>query len=291
MKTIQSLHMQKFFLVFLILVCFGASCVPSGLIPASTPVLQTVEVTREVTRDVIIEVTREVTQIVEIPVTVTPTITPDISLTPSLTPTQTLLPGPAIVRTQAAVSCLYGPSTVYLNKYALVASVQLEAVGRSLDGEWANVQTMDHKNPCWLKAISVTLESGTIAGLPVVDPVLTPYSEKYSTPLQAVSVNRVDDEVTIFWLPVSIPEVDYRGYLIEAWVCQGGQPVFIAKTHVPAYADNQNNKMQYLLVVDEPGCTAPSHARISLVVPTGYSRPKEMAWPDPNFIPTPTVKP
>ncbi|NTX00109.1 MAG: hypothetical protein HGB35_09355, partial [Geobacteraceae bacterium] len=170
MKTNTFTKMTKPFLALLALLLFSASCVPAALLPESTPVLQTVEVTREVTRDVIVEVTREVTQIVEIPVTVTPTSTPDITLTPSMTPTNTPLPGPAIVRTQGTVSCLYGPATVYINKFSIAASVQLEAVGRSLDGVWAKVQTLDHKNPCWLKAALVTVETGNIADLAVVDP-------------------------------------------------------------------------------------------------------------------------
>jgi len=293
MKTNRILSMNQLLPVCLILLVFGVSC--TSLTLPSAPLVHTVEVTREVTRevthDVLVEVTREVTREVPLPVTVTPTFTLEFTLTPSLTPTQTPQPGPAIVRTQASAACLYGPSMVYLNKYSVAASVQLEAVGRSLDGLWINVQTMSHSNPCWLKAASVTVESGVLANLPLVDPMLTPYSTKYPNPLQAVSVNRVDEEVTIFWLPVAMPEIDYRGYLIEAWTCQAGQAVFTAKTHLPAHADNQNGVMQFLMVIDEPGCSAPSHARISVVEPGGYSRPKEMAWPDPNLIPTPTATP
>lgn len=275
---------------FFALVFFAVSCIPTLAQP--TAEVQIVEVTREVTRDVTVEVIQEVTRIVEVPVTITPTFTPEITETPSETPTNTPLPGPTTVTTQASTQCLYGPSTVYLNKYTLKAALQLEAVGRSLDGAWLKVQTLDHKNPCWLKVTSVTVDAGDVTGLPAVDPELTPYSTKYSTALQAVSVNRVDKEVTIFWLPsLAVPEADYRGYLIEAWVCQSGQPVFVTKMQVPTFADNQANKMQFYLVVDEPGCTYPSHGRISVVTSDGYSKPKEIAWPDPNALPAPTATP
>lgn len=273
----------------LAILLLGAACVPSLIQP--TPILQTVEVTREVTREVILEVTREVpqevTRLVEIPVTITPTFTPESTAEPLQTLTTTPGSPLAVVRIPAAAQCLYGPATVYLNKYTLPASTQLEALGRSLDGTWVNVQTPDHKKVCWLLAISVNVESGNLAGLPVVDPVLTPTSEKYPAALKAVSTNRVGNEVSIFWLPVSMSAEDYRGYLIEAWVCRAGQQVFAVRTHVPEYAKNQNNDMQVILFIDEPGCSSPSRARIYAVEKNGYSLPYYMAWPAANPIPTP----
>jgi hypothetical protein len=287
MKNHAFPKISRSILAVLMAAFLGAACIPTLLQP--TPMLQTVEVTVEVTQEVTIEVTREVTKVVEIPVTITPTFTLMNTLTPTVEFTNTPGSSVAMVRLPTAAQCLYGPSTVYLNKYAFPADTQLEAIGRSVDGEWVNVQTVDHAKLCWLKVISVTVEAGTTADLPEVDPVLSPYSVKYNAPLKAVSTNRVGNDVTVFWLPVSMTETDYRGYLIEAWVCRDGQQVFAAKTYVPEYAQNQANTMQAVLFIDEPGCSSLSRARIYAVEKSGYSMPYYMMWPAAN--PTATATP
>jgi len=62
MKKTPFPHLKKLFPAILVLAIFGVSCVPTGWLPQSTPVLQTVEVTREVTQEVTREVTFEVTR-------------------------------------------------------------------------------------------------------------------------------------------------------------------------------------------------------------------------------------
>jgi hypothetical protein len=285
MKNHAFPKISRSILAVLMAAFLGAACIPTMLQP--TPMLQTVEVTREVTQEVTFEVTREVTLVVEIPVTITPTFT--LENTPIMDLTNTPGSSVAMVRLPTAAQCLYGPSAVYLNKYTFPAETSLEAVGRSVDGAWINVQTTDHAKVCWLQVISVHVETGNPADLPEVDPVLSPYSAKYNAPLKAVSTNRVGNEVTVFWLPVSMTESDYRGYLIEAWVCQAGQQVFVAKTHVPEYAQNQANTMQAVLFIDEPGCSSLSRARIYAVEKSGYSMPYYMVWPAAS--PTATATP
>jgi hypothetical protein len=281
MKELVFSKIHKLSLVILIIVFFSVSCVPVAA-PQFTPVIQTVEVTREVTR----EVTQEVTLIVEVPVTITPTLTPDYTVTPSPTPSLTPIPAPAIASTLGITQCLFGPGSAYLFKYALNASSRMEVIGRNQDGSWIYIQDSEHKNLCWLKLESVKLESGNVADMPVTDPILLPYSELY-TPPQAVSSNRVGNVVTVFWLPIAMPETDYRGYLIEARVCQGGQLALVPVGYAPSF--DHNNAMMAVDVTDEPGCSIPSSARIYTVEKHGYSTWKNIPWPAwPISIPTET---
>ena len=276
---------SRWIFTLLVVIFLGTGCIPSALQPE--PVVQTAEVTRQVTVEVTRQVIQEVTRLVEIPVTITPTFTPELVLTPTLESATTSPTGVALVRLKTGSLCYYGPSMAYLTKYTLAINTQMEAYGRSIDGLWINVRSLDQTKLCWLQLANVEVGTGDPAALPVLDPVLTPYSVKYKNPLAAVSTNRVGNEVSVFWLPIAMTESEYRGYLIEAWVCQGGQQVFIARSHVPAYASNQNIEMQAVLFIDEPGCTLPSRARIYAVEKNGYSMPNYMSWP-PAVLPTAT---
>ena len=85
-------------------------------------------------------------------------------------------------------------------------------------------------------------------------------------------------------------EQDYNGYLIEAWVCQGGQLVFVPMNYVTSF--DKNSSMMAVKVTDEPGCLEPSSARIYTVVTNGYSTWKTVPWSSwlaPS--PTPTLTP
>ena len=285
-KPIYSRRSLKLFLPALLLIFAVAGCLPGFAAPKTTPVLQTVVVTQLVTQ--------EVTRIVEVPVTVTPTDTPEVTDTPlatptdANTPTDTPIPEPPAVTMLVHSQCLYGPDLAYINRYEVLAGSQQVVIGRNLDNSWLYVQGADHKNPCWVKAEIVKVDKGNVTDMPVTDPVLTPYSTLY-TPPQAVSTNRVDNEVTIFWMPIPMAEADYNGYLIEAWVCQGGQLVFTPKAFIPAF--DKNNVMLAVKISDEPGCLLPSSARIYSVSTQGYSNYKNITWPSwpvPTLTPTPT---
>ena len=262
--------------VFLVL-SLTAGCLPVFAAPKATPVIQTVMVTQVVTQ--------EVTRIVEVPVTVTPSPTPIATDTPlstptdSYTPTNTPIPEPAAVTVLIHTQCLYGPDPAYMSKYEILADSQQVVIGRNQDGSWLYVEGSDHKDPCWVKAQIVRVDKGSIAGMPLTDPVLAPYSSLY-TPPQAVSVNRVDSAVTIFWLPIPMSETDYEGYLIEAWVCQSGQLVFTPTGFVPLFSkNNDTNFMAAVKITDEAGCDQPSTARIYSVSKQGYSNYKTINLP------------
>jgi len=273
----------KVFIIALLLVLIGVSCLPIAA-PAATPV-QTVIVLQQV-------ITKVVTQIVYVPVTVTPTPTPYITDTPGPTdsetptavtasPVPTATPQPPTVTVLVRTQCLYGPDLAYVSKYDILANSPQVAIGRNMDTSWLLVQGSDHANPCWVKAALVKVNTGSYTDPPVVTPVLTPYTSLYTAPV--VSTTRAGNTVTIFWQPVSMTETDYNGYLIEAWVCQGGQMVFVPKSYVPLYDKNvtaiQNKNVMAIMVNDEPGCSEPSSARIYTSITTAYSSPKAIPWP------------
>ena len=275
------------------LLLFGAAaCLPNFRSPAAQPLVQTVEVDREVTREVTVEVTR----VVEVPVTLTPTQTPVRTDTPTPvaststsgpTPTTTGTHVPPAVMVQVHTLCLYGPDFVYLSKYEILANASQSVVGRNQDASWLQVNGSDHKDPCWIRAANVKVTNGSLGDAPVTQPELTPYSTLY-TPPQAVSTFRAGNDVTIFWQPIAMSEADYHGYLIEAWLCQGGQLVFSPQTYMTSF--DKNNSMLAIKVSDEPGCAEPSSARIYTVDNHGYSNWKQVPWPGWS-TPTPQATP
>jgi hypothetical protein len=271
----------------------GAACSGLAGVPAATPIIQVVQVNREVTRQVVVEVTR----IVEVPVTVTPLPSPVESETPLQSPVPSSAASPTLAATFIPpvgtilihTECLYGPDPVYLGRYELLENSPQLVIGQSQDSTWLYVQGVDHKDPCWVAANIVKVDATKLDGLPITEPVLSPYSTLYPAP-PAVSTNRVGNDVTVFWLPVAMSEADYHGYLIEAWVCQGGKQVFIPKGYLSTF--DKNDVMLAVKIKDEPGCSEPSSARIYTVNTHGYSLWKNVPWAAfPSSSLTPTVTP
>jgi hypothetical protein len=277
----------------LILVILVAACAPAV---TPTPVFQVATVinTFEVTH----EVTSEVTRLVEMPVTNTPTPTPYFTPTPSLTPTITRKPSatptwnPPKVSILEHSACLYGPGWAYLYKYGLNATVWMRVIGRNEDGTWLFVKAgndTDDKG-CWIETTRVEFLSGSVADVPVYWMGL-PGSVLYQPPV-AVSAGRVGDEVIISFETIWMTEDDYRGYLIEAWVCQGGRLVFVpigAPAPLPMPSVWENQGVFWAQVTDEPGCTQPSRARIYSVEKHGYTWYRMIPWPTYEATTTPTA--
>ena len=65
-------------------------------------------------------------------------------------------------------------------------------------------------------------------------------------------------------------EDDYRGYLIEAWLCQDGQVVFTAI----------HSDFNIVNVIDQDGCMEPSSAKIYTAEKHGYTSWKPIPWPE-----------
>jgi hypothetical protein len=210
--------------------------------------------------------------------TFTSTPTPFLSPTITLTPTKTAVPVVPRIAVLVTSACLFGPGSAYLYKYGLNATVWMNVIGRNLDGSWLNVKAPNDPNwnACWIKATLVEFNRGKIEDVPIVWTAL-PFSNLYQPP-NAVSTNRVGNKVTIFWQPVYMTEDDYRGYLIEAWVCQAGSQVFLPIGYVTSF--DQNNSMLAVEVTDEPGCDIPSSARIYSVEKHGYTGYRVIPWPD-----------
>jgi hypothetical protein len=153
------------------------------------------------------------------------------------------------------------------------------------------VQGSDHKNPCWIKTSLLKAVTGAFTDAPVtLPPVLTPYTKLYPAP-PAASANRVGNVVSIFWQPVPMTEADYNGYLVEAWICQGGQLVFVPTGYITSFDKNSN--MMAISVMDEPGCSQPSSARVYSVITNAYSTYRNvLPWPPVQTLtPSPTVTP
>ena len=282
----------RVFAIALLIVLVGAACAPVGLAVAPA---QTVVVVQQI-------ITQEVTRIVYVPVTITPTPTEYTSDTPTITPlatgapsatstppTTTATPQPPTVTVLVHTTCLFGPDPAYISMYDILANSVQIAIGRNPDTSWLLVQGSDHKTPCWIKAGLVKLVTGNYTDPPVVSPVLTPYTTLYPAP-EDVSATRNGDVVTIFWQPGAMSQADYNGYLVEAWVCQGGQMVFVPKSFPLSYdknaADVKSNIELAVNVTDEPGCATPSSAQVYAVTTNAYTKPmKVLPWP---AAPTPT---
>jgi hypothetical protein len=273
----------KFMRIVTLIILFGftsSSCSFELPAPDSAPLQQPTEVAQVVTQLVTREVTQEVTRVIVVPVTVTPSATLQYTLTPSLTPTITetptitSTPEPPVISVSEYSDCLYGPAEVYLYKTSLPAGALEEVVGRSWNNTWLEVQEVHGWNPCWLPATRVTGDIGDINRLPVVVPVL-PRSNQYGPP-DAIA-RRNGSEVTIAWQAVWMSLDDYRGYLIEAWVCQGGKQIFLPLSYVPPL-DNNTGELS-VKITDEPGCQAPSNGRIYSAGKRGYSTSQIIFWP------------
>jgi len=306
----QSIFLATLLVLLLVSACGGG---PTPVIQVETQ-LQTVEVTVQVTSEVTSEVTREVTRLVEVPVTITPSLTPDISLTPSLTPTLTFTP--TITRTPSRTptpeapvvtilvhsQCKFGPGSAYLFFYGLNATSWMEVIGRTpfnpnTDPKdiWLLVQAVHGTapNPCWVKSELVRFNDGgdifSHPEIPIVSYTKLPRSTLYRQP-QGVTAIRKGNKVTIYWAAVWMTEDDYRGYLVEAWVCNNGQLTFTSLSWFPPLKDNIGGMGIY--VIDEPGCLEPSSARVYAVEKHGYTAFTVVRnWPPYEVTPseTPTL--
>lgn len=229
------------------------------------------------------DITQEVTRVISNPVTVTPTETPEFTHTPSETPTFTT--SPTITSTPEFpklsileyTNCLYGPGDFYLYKTSYPAGSRMEAVGRSFDYLWINIQDIHGWNACWVPANMVRLDSASTADLPFVYTALPLARYEYSAP--TVKATRTGDEVVLTWKAVWMSRDELRGYLIEAWVCQDGDYIFLPVGLSPTYEENVD--MLSMTIRDEAGCVQASSGRIATAVKKGYTLFEKIFWPPP----------
>jgi hypothetical protein len=213
--------------------------------------------------------------------TFTPTLTPLPSDTAVPTPTATFTDTPTITPTSAPVvlrgkvlehsNCRYGPGAVFLYKYGILPTTNMEIIGRDQAGTWLLVRAIGGDNPCWLKATLMDVR-GDVLSIPEVDPDIIQAWSPYYGPLTGVSATRNGSEVTVFWDPLILKAGDdslQTPYVIEAWVCTGGKITFtVAGSYTTAAR-----------ITDEPGCSALSHGRVYGAEKHGYTRWVEIPWP------------
>ncbi len=162
--------------------------------------------------------------------------------------------------------------------YAQVVGNRVTVLGRNQDGSWVYVDPWNYVGECWVRTSLLKILSGNVMDVHEFYGIL-PFSELYKPP-RAVSAERVGDEVTVIWSSVWMTEDDYRGYLIEAWLCVDGQTVF-----TPVAIDGT-----VIILHDEAGCQQPSTARIYTAEKHGYTEWRLIHWP-PNPGPASTFTP
>jgi hypothetical protein len=211
--------------------------------------------------------------------TVIPSLTPTLiptrppsqtatkTMAPSLTPTYAILRGTVLEQ----ANCRYGPGAAYLYKYGLYAGNNLEIIGRNETGTWVVIQAIGGNNPCWVKGSLINIHGEVMSLAPVSLPL--PQSPYYG-PLTGVSAVRTGSSVIISWNPLELRAGDdslQYPYLVEAWLCQGGQLTFIPI----------GSWETLVAVQDEAGCDDASHARVYGVEKHGYTAWVNIPWPQP----------
>lgn len=205
--------------------------------------------------------------------TATPTKTPSITLSPTVTQT---LPAPEGFVKVAQANCRYGPGWAYLYKFGLYEGISVEILGRTDRGDWVYVLPLWYETGCWIKADLLEVTGDIFNVEPYYGDL--PFSLIYPPPW-ITEVTRSGDEVFIAWSDVRMTEDKYRGYLIEAWICQDGELVF-----TPVNIDGLTT-----VFTDEAGCNEPSWGRIYSAEKHGYSKWRLIPWPP--HVPTPTKMP
>ena len=261
--------LSRIIVLALLLVLAASSCSHSKVAPAEASATPPAAVNQKVTRLVI----QEVTRIVEVPVTVTPisTLESTLMLGPSKTDTDEL-PRASL---PDYTDCLYGPASYYGYKTSFPAGQQVEVVGRSEDGSWISIEEVGGWNACWIPASQAQLQSSRVEDLPVVAPILPRSEYEFGSP--SAIAHRDGDVVTVSWEAVWMSEDEVQGYLIDAWICQGGhhihQPVFVGTTY------EQNTGTISVKITDEAGCEEPSTAHIASVGRRGFAEWEMIFWP------------
>jgi hypothetical protein len=195
-------------------------------------------------------------------------------MTPTITPTYAILRGRVNAET---LSCRYGPGPDYLYLYGLKEGANQDVIGRTDTGKWVLTRSHGDNKSCWVKAEFLTL-NGDVMSLEMVYPdkfTLLRSSQKYLFPYN-VAAARSGDKVTISWESEARRPGDQESatsvlYMVEVWVCQGGQLIFTPiGTSIPQVS-----------VTDEAGCAEPSHGRVYFVEKHGYTGPSAIPWPQP----------
>lgn len=209
------------------------------------------------------------------PFTETPAPSETSTSLPSDTPLPTVESLKATV-TANLLSCRYGPGPEYLYLFAFRATANIKLIGRVDAQNWDWV-LVENQVPCWVKASFLDVQ-GDILNLPVVYPgaaklPITPYYPR--SEVLSAKRNNQTNEITLSWVEVPVSLGDYEDetmqtYIVELWRCEAGELIF----------DPIGTRLSYIIFVDEPGCSEPSHGRVWVQEKHGYAGPAEIPWPE-----------
>jgi hypothetical protein len=215
--------------------------------------------------------------------TSTPTERP--TLTPTATDTSTPTVTPTYVESLRAkvivdgrLTCRFGPGEPYLYKFTFAGTANIELVGRMENSNWVLAQAIGGTNRCWVNGGPEFLQiNGDPNSLPPRDPHVVLQESSYYGPMSNVGASRSGNVVTVTYgglvlVPSRGDESGQTPYVLEAWVCQGGEFVFLAVGSYRYAAE----------VVDEPGCAEESHGRVAAAEKHGYTKFVEVPWPQPE---------
>ncbi len=209
--------------------------------------------------------------------TIEPSATPSNTATASATPTETSTPteSPTPTAAQHVVSaksqafCRYGPSKAFLPNVDIFHGDRMVVDGRYEYGGWLWVKPDKVDRHCWIAASLVEPAVDLSKVFVVHYLVIMPYTKDIASP-ENVNATREGDKVRITWSPTVVKSEAFRGYLIDAFVCQDGAYIkfitYTDKTSI-SISDQKNT------------CGAPSWAILYGGTKWGYTDPVEIKWP------------
>lgn len=209
--------------------------------------------------------------------TLTDTLTPTLTFTPTETLTPTVTPTPTYAFPSVSVNkqahCRYGPSVAYLHAADLYAGDVGTVHGRFIYSKWLYVKFDKLNYFCWV-APSVVDVVGDVSQIAYKELNLQSIGSNMYGPPRNVTAVRVGNEVIISWEQVKMTKDDDRGYLLELFVCQGGNYIW----WTDSYPDQYTTAYE---VRDEAGCPLASEGWLYTVEKHGFSQPVKIPWPAP----------
>ncbi len=197
--------------------------------------------------------------------TPTSTFTPTITWTPSITPTPTFDFPDVTVMMNA--HCRYGPGVAYLHHTDLWIGDTGIVWNRNVSGTWLWVKWDKDYAACWVAASVLEVEGDVFTVVEYYHPL--PKSTLYG-PVQQVWAERSGDTVVVNWKEIWMTEDDFRGYMVQAQVCQNGHLIDTAfhSDHPP------------ITVPDDRNCSRDSNGVLYAVEKHGYTDPVTIPWPN-----------
>lgn len=209
--------------------------------------------------------------------TATATLTPTITFTATITPTSTVTATATFAFPTVTVNkqahCRYGPAVAYLHAADLYAGDKGTVRGRFVYSNWLYIKFDKLNYSCWV-APSVVDVVGDVSKVGYKELNLQSIGSNMYGPPKGVTAARDGDQVTISWQRVEMTQDKDRGYLLELFVCQGGNYLWWTFSYPDQYSTSYTVK-------DEAGCSEPSSGKLYTVEKHGFSDPVEIPWPKP----------